>query len=210
MRCFLVALLLVSQAAGATYTPARVLNAFPLISQPAMAVGGGEVLLEVLVDPRGIPRDIQILRATPPFTPLVVDAVRTWTFTPATTTNPNERPREIESSVLVAGVFRPPAVYNQPGLGEPPKTLRKPSDRVPFPTRMTMPAYPLQALFDGVVVVEMEVNATGTVAATNIIGAGSGFEKVSLEAAREWRFTPMRNRSYAYAIFGFRQPVIVP
>jgi outer membrane biosynthesis protein TonB len=75
---------------------------------------------------------------------------------------------------------------------------------------MTMPAYPLQALFDGVVVVEMEVNATGAVGALKIIGPGSGFEKVSLEAAREWRFTPTRNPSYAYAIFGFRQPVIVP
>jgi TonB family protein len=210
MRLLLVALLLLSQAAGAKYTPARVLNAFPLISQPAMAISGGEVLLEVLVDTKGVPRDIQILRATPPFTPLVVDTVRTWTFAPATTTNPNERPREVESSVLVAGVFRPPAIYNQAGVGEPPKNLKKPSDRVPFPTLMTMPAYPLQALFDGVVVVEMQVSAKGTVEGVNIVGAGSGFEKVSLEAAREWRFTPTRNPSYVYAIFGFRQPVIVP
>jgi outer membrane biosynthesis protein TonB len=210
MRVLLVALLLLGQAPGAKYTPARVLNAFPLVSQPAIAIGGGEVLLEVVVDPKGTPRDIQILRATPPFTPLVVDTVRTWTFAPATTTNPNERPREVESSILVAGVFRPPAIYNQAGLGEPPKNLKKPSDRIPFPTRMPMPAYPLQALFDGVVVVEMQVNTTGTVGAVTIIGAGSGFEKVSLDAAREWRFTPTRNPSYVYAIFGFRQPVIVP
>jgi outer membrane biosynthesis protein TonB len=139
----------------------------------------------------------------------VLDAVRSWNFSPATTTNPNERPRATESSVLVAGVFRPPAIYNQPGLGEVPKDLKKPSDRVPFPTRLTMPAYPLQAIFDGVVLVEASVTPGGTVSEARIIGPGSGFEQVSLDAIRDWRFTPMKTPSYVYIIFGFRQPVIV-
>jgi outer membrane biosynthesis protein TonB len=80
---------------------------------------------------------------------------------------------------------------------------------VPFPTRITVPAFPLQALFDGIVLVEMAVTTTGTVSEARILGAGSGFEKVSLEAVRDWRFTPTRLPSYAYVIFGFRQPVIV-
>ncbi|HEY7446948.1 MAG TPA: energy transducer TonB [Vicinamibacterales bacterium] len=208
MRFLAVAILVAAQAGGAKYSPARALNAFLPISQPPMAVAGGEVLLEVLVDARGGIRDVQTLRATPPFTTLVLDAVRTWNFAPATLANPNEKPREVESSVLVAGVFRPPAIYNQPGLGDPPKTLKKPSDRVPFPTQMTMPAYPPQALFDGIVLLEVGVTPAGTVSEARIIGSGSGFEKVSLEAVRDWRFTPTKNPSYVYVIFGFRQPVI--
>jgi outer membrane biosynthesis protein TonB len=209
MRLLALAILLAAQAAGPKYTPARAVNTFIPISQPALAISGGEVLLEVLVADNGTVKDIQILRATPPFTPLVVDVVRTWNFAPATITNPNEKPRDIEASVLVAGVFRPPSLYNQPGIGDPPKNLKKPSDRIPYPTRMTVPTYPLQALFDGIVLVEIGVTATGTVSESRILGAGSGFEKVSLEAVRDWRFTPTRNPSYAYAIFGFRQPVIV-
>jgi outer membrane biosynthesis protein TonB len=209
VRFLLAAILLAAQIAGTKYEPARALKPFPPVSQPPQAVSGGEVLLELAVDLNGRIRDIQALRATPPFTTLVLDAVRSWNFSPATTTNPNERPRATESSVLVAGVFRPPAIYNQPGLGEVPKDLKKPSDRVPFPTRLTMPAYPLQALFDGIVLVEASVTTGGTVSDARIIGPGSGFEQVSLDAIRDWRFTPMKTPSYVYVIFGFRQPVIV-
>ena len=201
-------MLVASQAGGAKFSPARALNAFVSVSQPAQAIGGGEVLLELLVDVKGSVRDVQTLRATPPFTTLVLDAVRTWSFAPATMTNPNEKPRETESSVLVAGVFRPPALYNQPGLGDQPKNLKKPSGRAPFPTKMTMPAYPVQALFDGIVLVEMGVTPAGAVSEARIIGSGSGFEKVSLDAARDWRFTPTKTPSYVYVIFGFRQPII--
>jgi outer membrane biosynthesis protein TonB len=209
VRFLLAAILLVAQIAGTKYEPARALKPLPPVSQPPQTVSGGEVLLELAVDLNGRIRDIQTLRATPPFTTLVLDAVRSWNFSPATTTNPNERPRATESSVLVAGVFRPPAIYNQPGLGEVPKDLKKPSDRVPFPTRLTMPAYPLQAIFDGVVLVEASVTPGGTVSEARIIGPGSGFEQVSLDAIRDWRFTPMKTPSYVYIIFGFRQPVIV-
>lgn len=208
MRLLVLAILLATQIGGAKFVPARALKTFLPISQPQLAVGGGEVLLELTLDVTGAIRDIQTLRATPPFTPLVVDAVRTWSFAPATTTNPNEKPRATESSVLVAGVFRPPAIYNQGSLGEPPKNLKKPSDRIPFPTQITMPGYPLQALFDGIVLVEASVTTGGTVSEARIIGPGSGFEQVSLEAIRAWRFTPTRTPAYVYVLFGFRQPVI--
>jgi outer membrane biosynthesis protein TonB len=209
VQFLLLAILVASQAGGAKFSPARALKTFLPISQPTLAVGGGEVLLELVVDAQGVVRDVQTLRATPPFTPLVLDAVRSWNFAPATIANPNEKPRAMESSVLVAGVFRPPAIYNQPGLGEVPKNLKKPSDRVPFPTEIIVPAYPLQALFDGIVLVELAVTPIGTVSEAKIIGAGSGFEQVSLEAVRGWRFTPAKTPSFAYVIFGFRQPVIV-
>jgi outer membrane biosynthesis protein TonB len=74
---------------------------------------------------------------------------------------------------------------------------------------MTVPAYPVQALFDGIVLVELSVTPAGAVSEAKVIGPGSGFEKVSLEAVRDWRFTPTRDPAYAYVIFGFRQPVIV-
>ncbi len=209
MRFLLIAILVAGQAGSAKFSPARALKTFLPISQPTLAVSGGEVLVELVVDEQGVVRDVQTLRATPPFTQLVVDAVRTWNFAPATIANPNEKPRATESSVLVAGVFRPPAIYNQPGLGEVPKNLKKPSDRVPFPTQIIVPAYPLQALFDGIVLVELAVAQNGTVSEAKIIGAGSGFEQVSLEAVRAWRFTPTKTPSYVYVIFGFRQPVIV-
>ena len=203
------AILLAGQAAGAKFTPARALKVFLPATQPATAVGGGEVLLEVVVSDQGLVRDIHTLRATPPFTPLVIEVVRSWSFAPATVTNPNEPPRAMESSVLVAAVFRPPTLYNAPGIGELPKDLRKPSDRVVFPARITVPTFPPQALFDGMVLVEAAVTPKGTVGEAKIIGAGSGFEKASLDAVQAWQFQPTRQPAYAYIIFGYRQPVIV-
>src|SRR5437667_8253657 len=48
-----------------------------------LAAGGGDVMLSVAVSPAGVVGTVDILRSTPPFTDMVVEAVRTWRFMPA-------------------------------------------------------------------------------------------------------------------------------
>src|SRR5262249_50655577 len=97
------------------------------------ALGAGEVFLDATVDARGAVGPIVVLRATPPFTQPLVDAVRSWVFTPAERDQPvpgssSEVTRgAVDSHVLVAGVFRAPT-YNVPTLGDAPKDVAVASD----------------------------------------------------------------------------------
>src|SRR4029079_3774990 len=89
---------------------------------PQMTPGGGEVFLQVVVDPHGRVADVVPLRATPPFTDLLaaavplrpprpftdllVDAVHGWQFLPALDEN-----GPVTASVFVAGIFGAPALF---------------------------------------------------------------------------------------------------
>lgn len=211
MKLVVFAALLAAQVTGGPkFTPAQVVAATPPI-QPAVAVGGGEVWLEVKIDANGGIERIKPLRSTPPFTDLVTDAVRSWRFSSATMTVAGSQPRRVESSVLVAGIFRPPMLLNGPTLGEPPKNVGTPSAEIPVPARTTTPVYPAQALFDGVAIVEATVGSDGKLNDTTIIRSAPGFDQAALDAARQWTFRPaLRDGrpvpAFAYLIFGFRQP----
>ena len=100
------------------------------------AVGGGEVFVEATVTDAGRVGSLTTLRATPPFTQDVLDAVRTWRFQPAEQALPNPAgdPRSIvtgtvESKVMIACVFRPPTL-NTPTLGVPPTDIQPGTDDV--------------------------------------------------------------------------------
>src|SRR5215831_17852796 len=74
---------------------------------PNHAVGGGEVILDVSVNRSGGVSNIKVARSTPPFTDLVSAAVQRWQFQPARGSQP------VDSTVLVAAVFRPPTINTQ-------------------------------------------------------------------------------------------------
>jgi hypothetical protein len=104
-------------------SPARYRDgALPQI--PLQALGGGEVWLELTVSAAGVVDSVRSLRDTPPFTEALGQAVGGWRFDPAREETSHEpgAPANlgiVDSTVLVAGVFRPPAIY-MPAPGEPP------------------------------------------------------------------------------------------
>lgn len=187
---------------------------------PVLAVSGGEVLLEASIDKEGRVTAIRPLRHTPPFTDAVAAAVRTWTFAPAEDIDapaPGALPdpatrKPIESTVLVAAVFRPPALFAVT-LGEPPRDVATPSEGVPYPlVPLQMPVYPAMALADGVVLLELDVAAHGGLRNSRILRSTPAFDAPALEAARTLLFRPARVHqraagAFVYVIAGFRQPV---
>lgn len=200
--------------------PAALRNA-ALPGIPPMAVGGGEVVLEVSVDKTGRAVDIKTLRDTPPFTAELIAVARAWQFQPAEDAEapapgkPIDRTtrRFIDSGVLVIGLFRPPALFPLT-LGEPPRTVAAPSSSVPTPvTPSTMPTYPPQALFDGVVLAELQVGADGRVVDTRILRSSPGLDEPTLDAVRRLAFLPARVHgapapAMVYVVTAFRQPII--
>lgn len=199
-------------------TPPR-LGAGAAPALPALAVGGGQVLIEVSISATGQVTGLGTLRTTPPFTDAVNDAVRRWRFTPATAPAPGENglpgaPKPVASRALVAGQFRAPTLMGPSG-GEPPKDAGAPSAEVPFPVSTAEPGYPPQALSSGVVLIEALVDHTGSVTEVRAIRSAPPFDAPAIEAARHWRFRPARvgggtMPAYVYLIFGFPQPVTGP
>lgn len=180
----------------------------PLPPIPTHAVGGGEVLLEVLVTHSGSVGGVTVLRSTSPFTDLLSTAVKAWRFRPA------EREAPVESSVLVAGVFRPPAIA-APTLGGAASNIASPGREIPFPTKMITPPYPPTAIDNRAVLVEANIGPSGNVTDAKVVSAASGFDGAALQAARGWVFRPAETDgvpapSIAYIVFGFRQPLTMP
>ena len=187
---------------------------------PVQAVSGGEVLLEVSVSRTGRVTAVKPLRHTAPFTAAMSAAVRTWTFAPAEdgiepppggVLDPETR-RPIDSTVLVVGLFRPPALFAVT-LGEPPRDVATPSDATPVPiVPLTMPAYPATALNDGLVLIQLEVAAHGGVEKTMVLKTAPGFDALALDVARKLIFRPARVHdraapAFVYVAVAFRQPI---
>jgi TonB family protein len=207
----LVLCAVVSVAAADAFTPARRL-AGPLPPQPVRAIGGGQVFLEVAVSARGSVDRVTPLRTTPPFTDPLVGAVGGWQFQPAEELTPAGVRRRIASKVLVGAFYRGPTLMDGPTLGDSPKDVTAASDETPFPVSAIAPRYPTNALGDGLVLVEMQVDSAGNVTNARVLQAASPFGGPALDAARQWKFRPARvsgrpAATLAYVLFGFSQPV---
>lgn len=186
---------------------------------PAMAVGGGEVLLELGVDRAGRVETLRPLRIAPPFTALVTDAVSGWRFAPATDVAQERRPTgerpvrtAVPSSVLVAAVFRPPA-FHERTLGAAPQDAATASPGIPFPLKTRMPPYPPKAYGGGVVLLEVRVGADGSVADVAVLRSAPPFDDAAETAVRGWTFRPAQRSgaavaAFAYVMFGFPVPVV--
>jgi TonB family protein len=199
-----------------SFSPARYrTGAVPAV--PALVVGGGQVILELAIDRDGRVTVVTPLRTTPPFTNLLTDAVRDWHFSPAredvrqNSTRADELQTSVESKVLVAAVYRPPAM-NAPTLGELPKNIASPSTDVAFPLTIAAPLFPPSARASGVVLLETRVNRDGSVGESTVVRSAPPFDDAARAALRKWKFRPAHVRgvpvsTFVYLLFGFPVPV---
>ena len=175
-------------------------------------VAGGEVVIELTVDAKGLPRTPVVLRSTPPFTQMVIDAVMDWQFTPAHALNTQGADAPVDAQVLIVAVYRPPSILNGPTLGEPPVQLSSASSDVAAPSAIVPPVYPVKALGQGVMLFELRIDEQGQVAESAALATSAGFEEVARDALRQWTFKPAlyRGRPAAastYVLFGFMPPL---
>lgn len=218
MRLAFVLALVAVVAGNRTDTPALFQSgSIPRLSVASVEVGGGEVLLEVCVDRSGAVAAVKTLRETATFTERMIQAVRTWRFTPAEAEIPAARRKPggptteaVNATVLVAGVFRRPSVIGIT-LGEPIKDVAVASNDIPFPSLPVTPTYPPGTMAPGVVLVEVRVDAKGDVVDASIKMPSPGFDSAALDTARQWKFRPAKAgganaAAVAYIVFGFPVP----
>jgi TonB-like protein len=210
-----VALSAVVSAQQPSYTPPRLVRGDLPGLPPATVVGGGEVLIEATVDQNGALTHPIVLRSTPPFSNIVLDAVSRWRFAPARATTPDGKETAVDSTVLIAAIYRPPTLMNGPTLGDRPRDLADASSSSPYPVSTVAPSYPPQARSGSVVLYELSLDENGQMKNMRGIGSDSGFDAAAKDALIQWKFrgASVRGRpvpSLAYVIFGFSEPVVSP
>jgi hypothetical protein len=205
----LAAFVLVGTVAAQGFDPPRFREGSLPARPSPQVVAGGQVLLEVVVGGDGAVAEVTTLRDTPPFTGMLREAVTGWRFRAAT-----EDGRGRAWPVLVAGIFRPPALAG-PVAGIPPRDIDTPCSEIPVPLGLVVPAYPPTTLGDAMLLVELGVEADGTVADPRILEGNGPFAQPALDAARGMRFRPACRHGRpvsvsAYLVLGFRSPISLP
>jgi outer membrane biosynthesis protein TonB len=173
---------------------------------PALAVGGGEVFLDVAINAAGRVSDVTPGRSAQPFTDAMIAAVRGWLFVPAR----DEDHQPIPSKVLVGALFRPPALYATAGDSNS-ADIAAPSNEIPYPLGTVMPVFPPLAHSGGVVLLEALIGASGAVEIVHVIRSAQPFDSAAEDAARRWLFrpayvAPRAAPRYVYLVFGFPAP----
>jgi TonB family protein len=194
-----------TSAAPDRFVPASYVSG-ALPAAPALAVSGGEVFLELLVSREGGVDSIRTLRTTPPFTEAVIAAVRGWQFRPAEAGGP------VASRVFVAAMFTPPAL-NGPTLGEPPQDVALVSEESPMPIAPAPAEYPVRAVGNGTVLVEVTIDNASVLTNARVVVSGPAFDAAAVAAAKSWSFADAHRNgtavtTHAYLLFGFQQPVV--
>jgi hypothetical protein len=194
------------------FSSPRLLHA-ELPPEPSVTVvGGGDVMIELIVDVQGRATRPAVLRNSPPFTQMVLAALGRWQFEPAREVDDRGKPREVEVPITVTALYRPPTL-NAPSLGQRPTTSGTPSGDVAYPLSIVLPAYPPHAMLGAVVLFEVLLDDAGQMRGARAFGPLAGFEDAARDALAKMRFRGAIHRgrpvpSVTYVLFGFRPPVV--
>jgi hypothetical protein len=197
------------------FIPPRISSVVMPTDPPLTVVGGGEVLIEAIVNQSGAVTRPVLLRSTPPYAQYMLEAVARWRFLPARASSPDVPEAPVDVPVLIAAMYHPPALYNGPNVGEAPKDLAAPTVGVAFPAALISPRYPplaANAVTVSTVLFEASVDPTGQMREARVIATDPAFESTSRDTLAQWRFRPalFRGRPVAttvYVLFGFR-PIV--
>jgi TonB family protein len=197
------------------FIPPRISNIVMPTDPPMTVVGGGEVLIEAIVNQSGVLTRPVLLRSTPPYAQFMLEAVARWRFLPARASSPDAPEAPVDAPVLIAAVYRPPTFYNGPTLGEAPKDLAVPSVGVAVPAALIPPPFPpkaANAVTVSTVLFEVSLDPTGRMTDARIIATDPAFESAARDTLAQWRFSPalFRGRpvgATTYVLFGFRPMV---
>lgn len=188
------------------YLPPVLANAvLPVI--PVRAVSGGEVVLEGVVDGGGGVREVRVVEGAAPFLEPVMSAVRQWRFAGAELDG-----EAVDSQVSVTMLFRSRTIFSAgSALAVPAATG---PDRAPFPAEVSDTGYPVNSTAEGVVVLELEIGASGSIDAVRVVQGSPALAATAERSVRGWTFRPAAVAGQAVAgtaivAVSFLRPVVV-
>ena len=149
----------------------------------------GHVIVQVVIEPNGTQRDLQVTETTDErFNSPVVEALKQWRFHPGV-----YQGRPVAAGVEIRWVFVLP-YPPQDRLPPPdafPRVLPKADAYAEFVPEPTYPKSLLNRRIDGEVVCQVDISAAGDVGGLKILNATHGdFVVASADVLRQWRFHP--------------------
>lgn len=174
---------------------------------PAQALFGGEVVLDALIDTEGRVAELNVAHGAAPFLKPTLDAVHTWTFSPAQMDGQVVRTR-------IAIVVQFPQSF-LPKHTAPEREYAPPSDDLvdhgPLPVYTVEPDYPLKTVVEGSVILYQLVDHQGQVTSTQIFHDVEPLTASTLAASQKWEFTPAKEAgvntsSAVIVVVTFRHP----
>jgi hypothetical protein len=156
------------------------------------------VLAVLEVDSGAVTR-VEVASGSDPFTGAARDALLRWRFPRAS--------RRLRIPVLV--VFSAPNRFGAPGVAGQEATSH-PVGGVPMPEEVVGPQYPVRGSGGAAVVLALQLDPTGAVAAATPLRSRGAFTDAALDTVRRWRFVPGSGAEEILAVCVFRAPVLPP
>ena len=194
--------------AAAGFTPPSPLS-MVATPYPPQALFGGEVVLDARIGTAGELADLRVVQGQPPFLQPVVDAVRTWSFSPARLDG-----RDVEGRLTI--VFQFPQSFLPP-LTKQDRQYQQPSanagDHSALPVATLEPNYPPTSIAEGTVILYDVVNKDGEVVSTDVLRDLPSLTEPTIAAAQQWHFEPAEQSgresvSAAVIVVTFRRPAL--
>ena len=154
---------------------------------PPQALFGGEVVLDALIDTGGKISDLNVVHGNAPFLKPVLDAVHTWTFSPA-----KKEDQAVEARIGIVVQF-PQSFLPKMATAEHKYGLPSDeSDHGALPVVTVEPDYPPKTVAEDSVILYKVVNREGQVASTEVLRDVVPFTEAALAATQKWQFAPAR------------------
>ena len=174
---------------------------------PPQALFGGEVVLDALIDTQGKIAELNVVHGNAPFLKPVLDAVNTWTFSPA-----KKDGQVVETRIAV--VIQYPQSF-LPKLAPADRKYGPPSEASAgygaLPVLTVEPDYPPKTTAEDSVILYKLVNREGQVTSTEVLRDVEPFTAAALAASQKWQFAPAKQAaadvySAVVIVFTFRHP----
>lgn len=156
------------------------------VPYPPQALFGGNVLLDALVDADGKLSDIRVVNGDDPFLNAVLDAVRTWSFSPAHRDG-HVVPGRIGIVFQFPQSYVPAVVSRERTYPEP---LADASSRGALPVYTIEPIYPINSIAEGSVVLYGVVNPQGQLASAKLVRNIDSLSIPTEDGVAQWKWVP--------------------
>jgi hypothetical protein len=181
------------------------------VPYPPQALFGGEVFLDALVDADGKLADVRVINGDEPFLDVVLEAVHTWSFTPARVDG-----RAVEARIGIA--FQFPQSF-LPGITPRARVYKEAladaGERGALPIATIEPDYPINSIAEGSVILYATVDAQGQVGGTSggtsVVRDVPSLTVPTEAAVHQWKFAAgkqagTKTDSAVVVVVTFRRP----
>jgi TonB family protein len=167
----------------------QLLTAAPPVP-PAQAIGSSVVILDGTVNSQGRLTNLHVLQGMTPFVQPSLEAIKEWSFAP----EPVPRPTTV-TFLYRARTVLPDQPYEF--------ALRSPCCAVP--TYIVDPGYPINSIGEGSVIMQVRINAQGSVESVHTIWPEPSLTEAAVQAVRRWHFTS-NGPSSTIVVISFLRP----